>query len=238
MEMFDIKYLYATTALLKEAFTFKKYKAMGIPSAVLSGLIVSPFVALSFIVAFITYLFSFFFEIAKNPLNFFFNVVHNEGQEVKHGTQVVVYLISWPVISFLYLLLSFSLILLSLLYAVLACLTYIWSFGGFKFHLFVKDAQNISIKVKNNYKPVWLILFIVIALVLLIGVPLFRVIYTFIDLGADFDEITWEVFKEVFKYFFFDTFHWYLLFVALWSLIFLCPKPETELIEKKPTSVE
>lgn len=232
MEMFDVKYLDATTALLKEAFTFKKYKAMSIPCAILSGILVLPFVAFSFILAFFTYIFSFFFEIAKSPLDFLHGIVHKEGQDVKHGTQVIVYLISWPTISFLYVLLSLSLILLSILYALLACFTYIWSFGGFKFHLFIKDAQNIAINVKGNYRALWIVLFVVIGFVLALGLPIFRIIFELIDMDIAFKNITWNLLKEMFKFFFFDTFNWYILFTALWSLIFLCPKPESEVIEK------
>lgn len=184
MNYFEIDYLKRLTLLLKEAFKFKKYKAMSPFLAVLCGILMLPFVAISFsLVAFFAVL-AFFFTIIIAPIKFLHLIVNTEGKEIKHATQAIVYLISWPLVFLLYALMSFLLFLLLPTYALLSFFTYVWSFGGFKFHLFITKNEDISIDVKGRYNALPVV-FILVAVIVLILLPLIACSIHMIDAYSD-----------------------------------------------------
>lgn len=171
MNYFEIDYLKRLTILLKEAFKFKKYKAMSPFLAVLCGILMLPFVAISFALVAAFAVLAFFFTIIVAPVKFLHLIVNAEGKEIKHATQAIVYLISWPLVFMLYALMSFLLFLLLPTYAMLSFFTYVWSFGGFKFHLFITKNEDISIDVKGRYNALPIV-FVLVAVIILVFLPL------------------------------------------------------------------
>ncbi|MBE6703466.1 MAG: hypothetical protein E7585_08685, partial [Ruminococcaceae bacterium] len=110
MNIFELDYLKCTTTLLKEAFSFKKYCAMNTFWAVIIALLMLPFIISSlFLGAYLIFL-TFMFKAFKMPIDFLHDLVNKEGKEVKHATQAVLYLISWPWVFLLYAMLSLSLV--------------------------------------------------------------------------------------------------------------------------------
>jgi len=158
MNIFELDYLKCTTTLLKEAFSFKKYCAMNTFWAVIIALLMLPFIISSlFLGAYLIFL-TFMFKAFKMPIDFLHDLVNKEGKEVKHATQAVLYLISWPWVFLLYAMLSLSLVSIILCYAVLSLLTYLWSLGGFRFHAFIGEAKDsISVKVNGTYSALSLV---------------------------------------------------------------------------------
>ncbi len=150
MNLFEINYLDKMSKLLKEAFKFKKYKAMPAAVAVFAGILMIPVVLASFAVTAIMALLSFVFEVITAPVKFLHVAVNYEGKEVKHATQFILYFISWPFIFLYYIVASMLLLLIVPTYALLSILLYVWSFGGFKFHIFMPNTDDISITVERT----------------------------------------------------------------------------------------
>lgn len=149
--MFKVDFLAKISALMKEAFKMKKYKCMPLPLAIVVGICMAPFILVSLATAAAAGIFAFFFKVVISPLTYLHSLVHDEGQKVKHGTQVVIYLISWYAIFVLYALASLALVILTLYYAFLSIFTYIWTLGGYKYHVFADEAENISVKTEGEY---------------------------------------------------------------------------------------
>ena len=151
MNFFEIDFLTRMATLLKEAFKFKKYKAMHPVWAVFTGIFMLPIVLASFGVIAVLSVLGFVFSFVSYPVKYMHDILNKEGKEVKHATQAILYFISWPWIFLSYALVAVLLFVLIPIYAVLAILTYIWTLGGFKFHLFVNYTDDISIEVKGRY---------------------------------------------------------------------------------------
>lgn len=165
MNLFQIDFLGKMAALLKEAFKFKKYRAMHPALAVFTGIFMLPMVAVSFVVTALLTVLCFAFAVLSSPVKYLHGIVNNEGKEVKHATQTAIYLISWPVVFALYLVMSALLVAILPVYALLSIILYAWTLGGFKFHLFPNEADDISIEVTKRYFVLPLIFVILSALV-------------------------------------------------------------------------
>lgn len=165
MNLFQTDFLGKMATLLKEAFKFKKYRAMHPVLAVFTGIFMLPLVVISFVVTAVLAILCFAFAVLSAPVKYVHGIVNNEGKEVKHATQAIVYLISWPVILGLYLAMTLLILLILPVYAILSILLYAWSLGGFKFHLFPNTQDDISIEVPNRYFALPLVFVIVSAII-------------------------------------------------------------------------
>lgn len=182
MNFFEVDWLKKGADLMKEAFLFKKYKAMHPVLAILCGILMLPLVLISFIMAGIYFVLSFFFTIEIAPIKFLHGLVSKEGEGVKHATQFAIYWIAWPVVFFLYLLASGFIVTLSMLYALTSILTFIWSFGGFRFHLFA-TAEDISVEVNDEYNMLLPAIYILGAGVILVLLPAVTTLIDCIEAG-------------------------------------------------------
>ena len=171
MSLYEIDFLAKLVMLLKEAFKFKKYKAMHPVLAVFTGIFMIPLVLASFFATALYAVFAFAFSILSAPVKAMHGTLHIEGQSVKHGTQVVIYFITWPFISFMYALLSILLLMILPIYAFLSVVTYAWSLGGFKFHIFMDRDDDISVEVRGKYGIVIPIVFIGVSAIILTVIP-------------------------------------------------------------------
>ena len=170
MNFLNVDFANGTTALFKEAFKFKKYKAMPVFFAVVVGIFQIPFALISFLMAGLLYIFNFMIKLFKIPVEEMHKIVRSEKEEVKHATQAVVYLISWPLIFFSYaMLVSFN-VVLNIFYLIVSVTTFVWSLGGFRFHLLMSDVENIEKDVEGKYNKkvlIWFLIGIVAVLILL-----------------------------------------------------------------------
>lgn len=151
MNPFETDYLGKLKALAKEAFTLKKYKAMKPFFAIVTALSLVPVIAASFFLLAVLSVYAFLFKVIKSPIEYLHSIAKKEGEEVKHGTQIVIYLISWPLIFFLYAFSALLLVAITAGYAILSILAYIATLGGFKYHVFINEAEDISIDT-HGYK--------------------------------------------------------------------------------------
>ena len=220
MSIYQTDFLQQMATLLKEAFKFKKYKAMHPALAVFTGILMIPFVLLSFLATAALALMSFFFAVLATPVKYLHQIVTDEGKGVQHATQTVIYLISWPLVFLLYVLMSVLLLFIFPTYALLSCVTYIWSLGGFKFHLFINHADDIAKEVDGRY---WRlpVVFIIVGYIVTFFAPLIHGVWIYADLYANYLE---EMFVRVFLPVFAKYIGFHMLFATLYSLIGFAPR--------------
>ncbi len=234
MKLYETDFLQKMVTLLKEAFKFKKYKAMPAVLAVFTGILMIPIVISSFFAVAWLSILGFVFTVLSAPVKYLHEIVNQEGQGVKHATQTAIYLISWPTVFFLYVLMSALLLLLIPAYAIFAFSTYVWSLGGFKFHLFANAADDISIEVKGTYKLLPLV-FVLVGGMLLVVMPAFHGAIRFVEL--------YELYLE--RYFLVEFIGIYTIYVmlhsafaTLYSLIGFAPNPKEVAVEEVELEAE
>ena len=152
MNIFKINFLDKFHKLFTETIKFKKYRALPKAVAVFVHLPMI-FVGLVTMVNFLAgALLSYFFKVLQAPFEYLKGLTNQEGKETKAAAQFIIYFISWPFIFAGYVLISFMIIALHIVYAATSIMAYIWSLGGFKFHVFVEKSDNIEKEVNTNYK--------------------------------------------------------------------------------------
>lgn len=199
MSFLSVDFSKGTTALFKEAFKFKKYKAMPVAFAIIVGLCQLGFALISFVVAGFIYFLNFIMRLFAFPVEQIHGVVRNEKDYVGGGAQLVIYLVSWPVIFFSYVILIFSTFILNLLYILVSVTTFIWSLGGFKFHLLLSDAKDIEKKVEGKYNKTALIVFVVVLAVLLVASFVLPTVLTIVEYNQQLDEYMIGLFGPQYK---------------------------------------
>jgi hypothetical protein len=205
--LFEVDYLKRTVELFKESFSFKKYKAMNKFFAFCMAYLMSPLQCVSVIISVPLFCSAFALKFVVSIIKSLHNVVTNEGQKLKHATQLVVYIFSWPIIFIAYVMAALCYIGLVIMYALLACVSYVWTIGGFKFYAYIVDAENVAIEVDGKYTmKSQIILFIFTTVFALLPGPslilsrLFAVCYSFLTmsnkLSAEYEEVIIE-YEEV-----------------------------------------
>ena len=235
MNLFEINFLDKMSTLLKEAFKFKKYKAMHPVFAVLVGLFMLPVVVASFAVTALVAILGFIYEVVSAPVRSIHGIVNKEGKEAMHATQFIIYLVSWPLIFVAYVVIALMLVVIFPLYALLSFVLYVWTLGGFKFHLFPSFAEDISIEVKGTYR-VLPIVFIAVSAVVLLIVPFVDGFTYYLELYKYYLE------GEFVASFFGNIYLGYIgihaAIAVLYSLIAFAPNPKAKaVIEAKPAPV-
>ena len=84
--------------LLCEAFSFKRYKALPLPLAILVGIVLLPVWIAGLVIVGCYYLASLFLALVNYPVDALLRFVRNEAKEVNEITQVFVYIIGFPVV--------------------------------------------------------------------------------------------------------------------------------------------
>ena len=184
MLFLNVDFSKGMTTLLKESFKFKKYKALHPFFAVVVGLCQLPYVLISFLTAAVIYVFDFIVGVLAYPFEQVHGLIRREKDEVRGSAEAVIYFLSWPFLFLFYIILTFMTFVLNVLYVVAALTTFIWSLGGFKFHLFLSRAGDIKKDVKGKYSHAVSIVFTVIIGVLFILLPIILGLITFATQNA------------------------------------------------------
>ena len=179
MLFLNVDFSKGMTTLFKESFKFKKYKALHPFFAVVVGLCQLPYVLISFLTAAAIYVFDFIVGVLAYPFEQVHGLIRREKDEVRGAAEAVIYFLSWPFLFLFYIILTFMTFVLNVLYVVAALTTFIWSLGGFKFHLFLSRAGDIKKDVKGKYSHAVSIVFTVIIGVLFILLPIILGLITF-----------------------------------------------------------
>ena len=179
MLFLNVDFSKGMTTLFKESFKFKKYKALHPFFAVVVGLCQLPYVLISFLTAAVIYVFDFIVGVLAYPFEQVHGLIRREKNEVRGAAEAIIYFLSWPFLFLFYIILTFMTFVLNVLYVVAALTTFIWSLGGFKFHLFLSRAGDIKKDVKGKYSHAVSIVFTVIIGVLFILLPIILGLITF-----------------------------------------------------------
>lgn len=219
---FTINYMSRVSAVLKEALLLKKYKAMHPGFAIPVGILMIPMAIASIICALFLYVMGYLFSISSLPVQSLHKLVKDEGKSVQHGTQVVVYLLSWGFVFTSYVALSFFMVWLTVLYSLFSIFTYTWSLGGIKFHLFSKE-EDISVEVGGRYNFLIPVIFIAVMGVLVIVFPLIGAISSAVRYGSNY--VTFSLFVRFFINRMMGTGFIRFLFSIAYTAIVFAPRP-------------
>jgi len=220
---FSANFTERAKAVLKEVLQLKKYKAMPKFLAVLVGIFMLPLIVGSFVCAGLVFISGYLYSVISLPVQSLHKLLKDEGKEVKHGTQVVIYFLSWGLVFGAYALLSLLLISLTILYTVFAFLSYLWTLGGLKFHAFAAE-QDLSVQVEGKYKTWVPVVFVAVMAALLVLVPAVKTVIFFVE--NDYIKLTAKALWEVFKVRMHDTDRLRLLVSALYSAFVFAPLPK------------
>lgn len=168
MNFFENDYTQNATQLVKEALKLKKYKAMNIVLAIFTAIFMLPIIVVDAALVFTLYVWGFLYNLMSVPVKFIHGVLKAERCEVMHATQAILYLISWPIIFMAYAILSLTVFALNCIYALTAIFAYIWTLGGFKFHVSVAKLDGASIKTSGKMMILPLIYIIVCVVILFV----------------------------------------------------------------------
>lgn len=133
-------YGYLIKALKDEAKQNIQFARMNKGPRILARLITLPwlFAVMSAVLSY--YVTLFFYKACLTPIQHLHNIMRKEGEVVKHGTQVVIYWIAFPIIFDLYILLSLATITFYFQwFNVMVCM-YFATLGGVKWQPFITDA--------------------------------------------------------------------------------------------------
>jgi len=223
---FTVNFMDSTSAVWKEAVKVKKYKAMPLVLAIVTGVLMLPVAIAGALVTVCLYVLGYLFSVISLPAQKLHKLLHDEGQSLKHASQFIIYFLSWTFVFSTYAALSFFMILLNVLYTVFAILTYIWTLGGFKFHPFA-GKTDISVEVSGKYS-LWIPLAFIAGMgILLLLLPLIKTILIAVDFPKGMTG-AFKAFLQTFKYQFQSLNSWRFLFSAVFSAAVFAPFPRTK----------
>ena len=226
---FSVNFMQRATAVLKEAAKLKKYKAMPLALAIVTGVLMLPVAVVGIVFAALLYVLGYLFSIISLPTQKLHQLLHDEGQSVKHATQFVIYGLSWAFVFSAYAVLSFFLIVLTVLYSVFSILAYICTLGGFKFHVFANE-EDISVEVDGKYNNLIPIIYIAAMGVLLILLPLIKTIISSVEM-AQLMKVGFKVFLQMFRGQISATGIWRFLLSVVYSIAVFAPNPKKKVEE-------
>ena len=119
---------------------------------------------------------------------------------------------------------SFLLLLILPTYAVLSIITYAWSLGGFKFHIFMNQVDDISIDVNGRYLALPIV-FIIVGYLLIFLIPVIHGILLYSDLYKNYLE---NMFGTLFAGVYADYIGIHTFFAFLYSIIGFAPRPKVK----------
>lgn len=97
---------------MMEFLKFKNYHQMHIALAIFSFIVMLPFIVSTFVIfAFLSVVY-FFFYLLGLPADFLLSFIRQEGKDVKHATQTVIYIIGFPIIFLWHVHMSLSIFLI------------------------------------------------------------------------------------------------------------------------------
>ena len=129
-------------SLLCEAFSFRKYKALPLPLAILVGIFLLPVWITSLVYAGVFFVCGVFVTLVEYPVEALLSFVRREAKEVNEITQVFVYIIGFPVVVCFKVFAVLFTIFNHVLYFLTTIGLYIATLCGIKFDLSMKVIER------------------------------------------------------------------------------------------------
>jgi len=134
--MFDLPFD-SINDLFKQAFLFRKHKRMPVALMVLLIIAGAPFIGVSALLYGVYQVLIFIFNLLKSPADYLLKFIKNVGDDVKHATQAIVYLIGFPLVFILNALMVLIVPVLFVLYFLVNVFTYLWTLGDTKINVYI-----------------------------------------------------------------------------------------------------
>ena len=170
--------------MILELLKFKQYKRMHLAFKILVAILELPFVLLLLLSVGSFYLSYAFFRLISEPNDFINNLIKEEGKEVKHASQFIIYFFGFPVVligtiftSSLTFFIFFEFLFSSIFGEVV-------SLHGFKFQPFISQTDDdFSISISEEKFQLWRPLtFVIIGGIFLI-IQIVLLILCYVDWG-------------------------------------------------------
>lgn len=228
--LLSIDFIDRMRRLMREAFKIKKYKAMNKALAVFSIIAMLPIIITCLVFAGTYFCWAFFYKVMTDPIKALHGLVNSEGKDVRHAPQTVIYIISWPTIFLLYCIEALMIPVLSMIYAVTSVLSYIWTLGGYKFHIFPEKAENIEITVEGKYENSLPLFYVLMSGAILAVVPLLHLLIDYMNFISEYG-------SKMAYYYYFPYYPIYIgisvVFSAIFSILCLSKLPKDKKLENK-----
>ncbi len=148
MEILDIY-----KALVKETFTFKNFKRMGGNKALLSTIAVFPFILIYTLTLLQYGVLIILYKFINTPCDYLNLFLKSESKDVKAATQVIIYLIGFPLVFAIKAISAFLFFGMFILHFVANILGYFATIGGITFSPFIFNAKDRELsQKKENFK--------------------------------------------------------------------------------------
>lgn len=153
--------------LVKESLQCKSFKGLSVVSIILCSIILAPFIAVYACGLLIYWLIATVYRFGCNMLDYVHAFVKKERSEVRHGTEVVIYLVAFPTLFLMKLINAILALVIMLVHLFVSLVGYIATLGGIRFSPFLyDDVDRLSDKAAVTHCKAAVIVFIVIGLVL------------------------------------------------------------------------
>ena len=195
--------------LLSEAFSFKRYKGLPVPLAVILGIVLLPLWACAMVFVGTYYVAGAVVTLLNYPVDKLLGFVRDEAKLVHPATQVVVYLFGWPLVLTFKLGVIIWTIINYLLYIIATCILYLATLAGVSFDLkLTKTERDLTPEAKNSaaiFKAIIVLVFvgasliyailtIVFFILIFVGVPfVVALILGGITLGLNLCAYVWII---------------------------------------------
>ena len=168
--------------MLMEILKFKQYKRMHLAFKILVTILEIPFILLLLLSVGSFYLTYAFFRLVSEPIDFINKLIKDEGKDVKHASQFIIYFFGFPIVLIGTVFISiltffiFSEFLFSSIYGEVV------SLHGFKFQPFISNSsEDFSLPIPEENFKLWRPLVFVITGGVFIIVSLVLFILLYID---------------------------------------------------------
>ena len=131
--------------LVRTAFKGIQYKKMPVLCKILMVICMAPVIVTDFVLIAIYHVLNFFYKGLSTPVEILHNFLCNERENVRHGTEAVIYYIAFPFIWFSQICLASMSYLFYILWFFIMTTTYIWTLGGIKWQPFITEATPYNI---------------------------------------------------------------------------------------------
>lgn len=153
--------------LLNEARSGIQFNRMNKAARAFAVIGLIPLIVSTFFAVCGFYVLVFIYKGLSSPIDFLHKLVKKEGQEVKHGTQVVIYWCCFPLIFIAYVFYSFFSVFFYFAWFGLMLNVYLVTLGGVKWQPFLTDAsydevRSWAIRPSNTAANAWAIIVFVL----------------------------------------------------------------------------
>ena len=125
-----------------QIFSFVNYKKLCLPLKIACAIAMIPMSLISLVLIGLYYLTLVVYYCIKSPLDYLQNYIREEGKEVKHATQFIIYFIAFPTIFFANVILSIISIFFFIYNLLINIFAYLATLGGIDYIPFLFDTKE------------------------------------------------------------------------------------------------